>query len=76
MVVACSGCGCSGFCGFCLWQWLAMVVVALGFYLCMCVWVLKEGGAKLGGLLDKFGGGVFGERIFELEDFLASDLWE
>jgi hypothetical protein len=53
-----------------------MVVVALGFYLCMCVWVLKEGGAELSGLLDKFGGGVFGERIFELEDFLASDLWE
>ena len=24
---------------------VAVVVVALGFYLCMCVWVLKEGGA-------------------------------
>ena len=53
-----------------------MVVVALGFYLCICVWVLKEGGAEFSGLLDKFGGGVSRERTFELEDFLASDLWE
>jgi hypothetical protein len=53
-----------------------VVMVALGFYLCMCVWVLKEGRAELSGLLNKFGGGVSGERIFELEDFLASDLWE
>ena len=53
-----------------------MVMVALGFYLCICVWVLKEGRAELSGLLNKFGGGVSGERIFELEDFLASDLWE
>jgi hypothetical protein len=44
-----------------LWiLFVAVVVVALGFYLCMCVWVLKEGGAELSGLSDKFGGGVSG----------------
>ena len=30
----------------------------------------------MSGLLDKFGGGVSRERTFELEDFLASELWE
>ena len=42
----------------------------------VCVWVLKEGKAKLSGLSNKFGGGVSRVRIFELEDFLVSDLWE
>ena len=40
MAVACGGCGCFGFCGFCL-----------------CVWVLKEGGADLG--------------VFDLCDFVV-----
>ena len=55
---------------------MVVVVVTLGFYLCMCVWVLKEGRVELSGLSDKFGRGVSGDRIFELEDFSVSNLWE